>query len=82
MGNHQDRKKQKATDQKRLRELDKLTTGIEKSELELARVNQKMGESNFFDQSLEQQTATYDKAAELETRIMALMEQWEALEAN
>ena len=81
-GSHQDRKKQKATDQKRLRELEKLTTGIEKSEQELARVNQKMGESNFFDQSLEQQTATYDKAAELETRIMTLMEQWERLEAN
>ena len=79
---HQERKKQKAADQKRLRELDKLTTGIENSEQELARVNQKMGESGFFGQSPEQQTATYDKAAELETRIKTMMNEWEALEAN
>ena len=81
-GSHQDRKKQKATDQKRLRDLDKLTTGIEKSEQELAQVNQKMAEAGFFGQSPEQQTAIYDEAAELETRIVTLMEEWEALEAN
>ena len=41
-----------------------------------------MGEPGFFEQSTERQTATYDKASELETRIMTLMEEWEALEAS
>jgi DNA-binding transcriptional regulator GbsR (MarR family) len=81
-GSHQDRKKQKAADQKRLRDLDKLTTKIEKAEQELAQVNQQMGETGFFEQSAERQTAIYDKAAELEKGIMNLMEAWEALEAN
>ena len=81
-GSHQDRKKQKAADQKRLRDLDKLTTKIEKAEQEFAQVNQQMGETGFFEQSAERQTAIYDKAAELEKDIMNLMEAWEALEAN
>jgi hypothetical protein len=62
--------------------LDKLTTKIEKAEQELAQVNQQMGETGFFEQSAERQTAIYDKAAELEKGIMNLMEAWEALEAN
>tara|TARA_B100000809_G_scaffold261509_1_gene310561 strand:- start:63 stop:2009 length:1947 start_codon:yes stop_codon:yes gene_type:complete len=81
-GSHQDRKKQKAADQKRLRDLDKLTTKIEKAEQELAQVNQQMGEAGFFEQSAERQTAIYDKVAELEKGIMNLMEAWETLEAN
>jgi len=81
-GSHQDRKKQKAADQKRLRDLDKLTSSIEKTELALAQINQQMGEPGFFEQSTERQTATYDKASELEARIMTLMEEWEALEAS
>jgi ATP-binding cassette subfamily F protein uup len=81
-GSHQDRKKQKAADQKRLRDLDKLTTRIEKAEQELAQVNQQMGEAGFFEQSAERQTAIYDKVAELEKGIMNLMEAWETLEAN
>ena len=79
---HQERKKQKATEQKRLRDLDKLTTRIEKTEQELAEVNQQMGEPSFFEQSREQQTATYDRAAALEKQIVTLMEEWEILEAR
>ena len=81
-GSHQDRKKQKAADQKRARDLDKLTTKIEKAEQELAKVNLQMGEASFFNKSPEQQTATYDKVTELEARIMTLMEEWETLEAS
>ena len=81
-GSHQDRKKQKAADQKRLRDLDKLTTKIEKTEQELATINQQIGEADFFEQSPERQTATYDKVAELENRITTLMEAWETLEAS
>ncbi len=82
LGSHVERKKQKAADQKRLRDLDKLTTKIEKIERELELTNQEMGETGFFQQSAEQQTAIYDKAAKLETDIINLMEQWEALETN
>lgn len=81
-GDHQNRKKQKAAGQKRFRDLDKLTANIEKAEQELVQVNQQMGAVSFFDQSREQQAATYDKAAELETRIMTLMAEWETLEAQ
>ena len=79
---HQERKKQKATEQKQLRDLDKLTTRIEKTEQELAEVNQQMGEPSFFEQSREQQAATYDRAAALENQIVTLMEEWEILEAR
>ena len=81
-GRHQDRKKQKAAGQKRLRDLDKLTTKIEKAEQELAHVNQQTAEASFFEQSAERQTAIYDKVAELEKGIMNLMEAWETLEAD
>ncbi len=79
---HQNRKKQKAADQKRLRDLDKLTTRIEKAEQELAQVNQQIAEASFFEQPVEQQTAVYDKVAELEQNIMHLMERWETLETD
>ena len=80
--NHEDRKKQKASNQKRLKDLDKLTTKIEQAETELAEINQKMGEADFFKQSTEQQTTIYSKASTLEADIVRLMEAWELLEAN
>ena len=80
--NHEDRKKQKASNQKRLKELDKLTTKIEQAETELAEINQKMGEADFFKQSTEQQTTVYNKASTLEADIVRFMEAWELLEAN
>ena len=79
---HQDRKKQKAAEQKRLRDLDKLTTKIEKAEQELAKANHQIAEAGFFKQSAEQQTAAYDKVTELEKNIMNLMEMWEGLETD
>jgi hypothetical protein len=79
---HQDRKKQKAAEQKRLRDLDKLTTKIEKAEQELAKANHQIAEAGFFKQSAEQQTAVYDKVTELEKNIMNLMEMWEGLETD
>ena len=78
---HQEHKKQKANQQKRLRELDKLTNLIEETEQKLAEMNLQMGEPSFFEQSLEQQTASYDKAANLESQLAALMLEWETLEA-
>ena len=76
------RKKQKATEQKRLRDLDKITKRIEETEQKLVVVNKQMGEPSFFEQSREQQAATYRKADALEKQIVTLMEKWEVLEVG
>jgi hypothetical protein len=39
-----------------------------------------MGEPGFFEQSREQQTATYDRAAALVDQIVTSMAEWEILE--
>ena len=77
---HADLRKEKAAAQKRLRDLDKITAKIEAAELELASMNDAMSEPEFFQQSNEEQTSSYEKASRLEAVLLELMEAWEALE--
>ena len=67
----------------RLPELrEQVAAKLYKAEQELAQVNQQIAEASFFEQPVEQQTAVYDKVAELEKNIMNLMEMWETLETD
>ena len=79
---HKEHKKQKATTQKQIRDLDKLTTLIEETEKKIAELTIKMGEPSFFEQSREQQKTLYDQARELDGQLAALMQEWEILESD
>ena len=82
LSGYQENKKQKATKQKQIRELEKLTTLIEETEKEIADLTLTMGEPSFFEQSREQQQTLYDHAAELDDQLAVLMHEWEILESN
>ena len=79
---HKEHKKQKATTQKQIRDLDKLTTLIEETEKKIAELTTKMGEPSFFEQAREQQKTLYDQAIELDRQLAALMHEWEILESD
>ena len=78
---HAARKSQKAAEQKRTRDIEKITAKIESTETELEALNQQMADPTFFEKTTEQQTGHYARVEELETRLMDLMGEWEALEA-
>ncbi len=80
-GSHEDRKKQKAAEQKRQRDLDKITSRIEALEQQLEAVNLEMAGSDFFELSTDDQTRAYDKCSAMEAELMALMSEWELLES-
>ena len=82
LSEYQENKKQKATKQKQIRELEKLTTLIEETEKKIADLTITMGEPSFFEQSREQQQKLYDQAAELDDQLAVLMHEWEILESN
>ena len=77
---HEERKQQKASQQKRQRDLNKITSEIENIEKKLAALRERMTESRFFELSAEAQTKCYDDAAAFEERLLVLMSEWEALE--
>lgn len=79
---HAARKQQKAAAQKRQRDLDKITSKIEKTEKAIEQITATMAEASFFALSPEKQTEHYDKSAALEAELMALMESWETLEST
>ena len=79
---HKEHKKQKATKQKKIRDLDKLTTLIEETEKKITELTIKMGEPIFFEQSREQQKILYDQARELDDQLASLMNKWEILESD
>jgi ATP-binding cassette subfamily F protein uup len=79
---HADRKRQKAADQKKQRDLEKLTSRIDKCEADLTSLNTLAADPKFFEFSTEKQTVHYDRTTELETQITDLMAEWEQLEAD
>ncbi len=76
------RKKQKAAEQKRLRDLEKTTNRIEQVEADIDAMNTKLADSTFFEMTTEAQTRLYDEAAALEEELNSLMETWERLESD
>ena len=82
LSEYQENKKQKATKQKQIRDLEKLTTLIEETEKKIADLTITMGDPSFFEQPREQQQTLYDHAAELDDQLAVLMHEWEILESN
>jgi len=76
------RKKQKAAEQKRLRDLEKTTDRIEQVEADIGALNAKLADSTFFEMTTEAQTRLYDEAAALDEELNTLMETWERLESD
>lgn len=79
---HEARKKLKAAEQKRLRDISKVTAQIDEIEQTLSNLNEEMADSAFFDSGAEEQRRVYEKAAELEAELLSLMSRWEELEAG
>ena len=77
---HEERKKEKAAVQKRLRDLDKITAKIEAVERDLASLNETISSPEFFRLSADEQTSSYEKATQLEAELQKRMLEWEALE--
>ena len=79
---YETRKKQKAAEQKRARDLEKTTTRIEEVEADIEAMNVKMADPGFFDLTPEAQSRHYAEAAALDEELDALMETWEHLESS
>ncbi len=79
---HEARKKLKAAEQKRLRDIGKVTAKIDEIEKALSDLNEEMADPAFFDSSAEHQSRLYERAAELEAQLLSMMSQWEALEES
>lgn len=79
---HEERKKRKAAEQKRLRDIEKITAKIEATEQRLSQLNEEMADSAFFESSAEHQSRVYEQAAGFEEELLSLMTEWEALEAG
>ncbi|MBL6691120.1 MAG: ATP-binding cassette domain-containing protein [Pseudomonadales bacterium] len=79
---HEARKKRKAAEQKRLRDIEKVTAQIEETERKLTELNEEMAAPEFFDATLEHQSGVYEKANELEEHLLTLMAEWEVLESS
>lgn len=79
---HDLRKKEKAAEQKRLRDIEKVTREIDALEQTLKDMNQQMAESGFFEKSPEYQNEQYARSAALEEQLVLLMTRWEDLEAG
>lgn len=79
---HEARKKRKAAEQKRLRDIEKVTAQIEETEKKLAELNEEMADPDFFDTTSEHQSGVYEKANELEEHLLTLMAEWEGLESG
>ena len=78
---HADRKKEKAAEQKRQRDLEKITAAIESVEQEQAALNEEMSKAAFFELTPQQQEVAYARASRLEEKLMELMDEWEAMES-
>lgn len=76
------RKKQKAAEQKRLRDLEKTTNRIEQVEADINALNTKLADATFFEMTTEAQTQLYDEAAALDEELNTLMGIWERLESD
>ena len=64
----------------RQKELDQVTRRIEKKESEIAAIEAKMAEPDFYDQDSASMQPTLDKMATLQSDLDALYVQWESLE--
>ncbi len=79
---HEANKRIKAVTQKRLRDLDRVTAQIEKTEQQLESLHAEMAKATFYDLAAEKQTEHYSQASALEAGLIELMDQWEQLEAS
>ena len=78
----EERKKLKAERQKGKKELEKLPGQIEKLESTLNDCNQKISETDFYQQPQAAQNEIFEKVKDLESQIEQLMTRWEQLEAD
>lgn len=81
-GDYKLRKQQKAAEQKRQRDLDKVTSKIESIETDIEALNATMTDAAFFELPADEQARHYDKAAALESQLEQLMVDWETLESE
>ncbi len=75
------RKKDKAAQRKREKDLQRVTQNIEKTESEIEALTARMGEAEFYDLPEADQQTCYQQAEDLNAKLETLMEEWEALES-
>ncbi len=78
----EERKKLKAERQKRKKELEKLPGKIEALETKLGACNQKISQSDFYQEPQAAQNEIFEQVKDLESQIEALMDRWEHLETD
>ena len=78
----EDRKKEKASRQKLERELAQIPGQIDKLEIEIAGLQEKIAAPAFFQASSAQQEQLYGQLATKESALDTLLERWEALEKS
>lgn len=78
----EDRKKEKASRQKLERELAQIPGQIDKLEIEIAGLQEKIAAPAFFQASAAQQEQLYGQLATKESALDTLLERWEALEKS
>ena len=65
-----------------MREIERVTDQIERTESELGALHGQLGDPNFFQSSASEQQAAYDRVAELEAQLVRFHTQWEELEST
>lgn len=79
---YQARKNEKSSERKRIREIERVTDQIERTESELGALHGQLADPVFFQSTAPKQQATYDRVAELEAQLVKLHFQWEELEST
>lgn len=76
------RKKEKAAQRKREKDLEKITGKIERIEQDIEALNTKMGDVDFFNLPEQEQQVAYKQSESLNAELEVLMNEWEALEST
>ncbi len=79
---YQARKTAKSNERKRMREIERVTDQIERTESKLGALHGQLGDPVFFQSSAPEQQAAYDRVAELEAQLVKFHTHWEELEST